>query len=108
MNAFLGFRGRGGFGDSAGNVTKSTQVRHPSRVNFFSEENCWTISGVSTLALNNNILYVQDSSNPWNSIATYHETHGGDLNSGIANIAFVDGSVGTGKAEDSYKLCYPK
>ena len=110
MNAFLGFRGRGGLGvgNREGNVTKSTEVKHPSSVIFFSEENCWTIPGVSTLALNNNILYIQNGNSPWNSIATYHETHGGDINSGVANIVFVDGSVGTGHAEDSYKLAYPK
>jgi prepilin-type processing-associated H-X9-DG protein len=30
------------------------------------------------------------------------------MNRGTANIAFVDGSVGTGEAEDSYLLCLPK
>lgn len=105
MNAFLGFRG---FGNESGIVIKSTEVKHPSEVIFFSEENCWTIPGISALALNNNILYIRDGDNPWNSIATYHQTKGSDLNSGVANIVFVDGSVGTGLAEDSYKLAYPK
>ena len=110
MNAFLGFRGFGNFanGNENGYVKKSTEVRNSSKVIFFSEENCWTIPGVSTLPLNNNILYTRDGDNPWNSIATYHKTQGGDLNSGVANIVFVDGSVGTGLAEDSFKLAYPK
>ena len=110
MNAFLGFRGVGGFGGGSteGNVTRSIDVRHPSSVIFFSEENCWTIPGISSLPLNNNILYIQSGNNPWNSVATYHQTRRGDLNSGIANIVFVDGSVGTGNAKDSYRLAYPK
>jgi prepilin-type N-terminal cleavage/methylation domain-containing protein/prepilin-type processing-associated H-X9-DG protein len=110
MNAFLGFRDFGGFGNGNGNgyVKKSTEVRNSSSVIFFSEENCWTIPGISTLPLNNNILYTRDGDNPWNSIATYHKTKGGDLDSGVANIVFVDGSVGTGLAEDSFELAYPR
>jgi prepilin-type N-terminal cleavage/methylation domain-containing protein/prepilin-type processing-associated H-X9-DG protein len=105
MNAFLGFRG---FENERGTVNKSTEVKNPSKVIFFSEENCWTIPGISNLALNNNILYIRDGDQPWNSIATYHKTKGGDLNSGVANIVFVDGSVGTGLAKDSYELAYPR
>jgi prepilin-type N-terminal cleavage/methylation domain-containing protein/prepilin-type processing-associated H-X9-DG protein len=108
MNAFLGFRDFGGFGNGSGYVRKSTEVKNASRVIFFSEENCWTIPGISTLPLNNNILYIREGNNPWNSIATYHKTKGGDLNSGVANIVFVDGSVGTGLAKDSYELAYPR
>jgi len=105
MNAFLGFRG---FGNEREIVSKSTEVKNPSEVIFFSEENCWTIPGISNLALNNNILYIRDGNNPWNSIATYHKTKSNDLNSGVANIVFVDGSVGTGLAKDSYDLAYPR
>jgi len=44
----------------------------------------------------------------YNNIATYHKTHGGDLNSGIANIAFVDGHVGIGHVENGYHLGMPR
>ena len=86
----------------------STEVRHQAEILFFSEENCWTISGLSTYALNNNILWVGTQSNPIDCLATYHKARGGDLNSGCANAIFVDGHVGTGLAKDTYKLTYPK
>jgi prepilin-type N-terminal cleavage/methylation domain-containing protein/prepilin-type processing-associated H-X9-DG protein len=99
MNYYLG----SGIGPA---VTKSTEVKHPSEVIFFSEENCWTIPGLSAFALNNNILWITQG-NPIDCLATYHQVKGGDLNSGVANIVFVDGSVGTGLAEDGYDLAYP-
>ncbi len=99
MNHYLGSGTDGG-------ARRSTEVKYPSQVIFFSEENCWTIPDLSNFALNNNILWIQPG-NPIDCLATYHETNGGDLNSGVANIVFVDGSVGTGRAEDSYKLAYP-
>jgi len=46
-------------------------------------------------------MYIQ------NNIATYHKTRGNDRNSGIANIVFTDGHVGTGSNEDGYKLAAP-
>jgi prepilin-type N-terminal cleavage/methylation domain-containing protein/prepilin-type processing-associated H-X9-DG protein len=89
-----------------GGVRKSTEVKRPSEVIFFSEENCWTIPGLSLYAINNNILWIGE--NPIDCLATYHQTKGSDLNSGIANIVFVDGSVGTGLAENGYELSYPR
>lgn len=100
MNYYLG----SGIGPG---VRKSTEVRNPSEVILFSEENCWTIEGLSNYALNNNILWITQN-NPIDCLATYHEARGGDLNSGVANIVFVDGSVGTGRAEDGYRLAYPR
>jgi prepilin-type N-terminal cleavage/methylation domain-containing protein/prepilin-type processing-associated H-X9-DG protein len=89
-----------------GSAARATEVRHPAAVIFFSEENCWTIPGLSNFALNNNILWIMQG-NPIDCLATYHQVKGGDLNSGVANIVFVDGSVGTGLAEDGYDLAYP-
>lgn len=100
MNYYLG----SGIDGACG---KSTEVKHPSQVIFFSEENCWTIPGLSNFALNNNILWITPT-NPTDCLATFHETKGSDLNSGVANIAFVDGSVGTGRAKDGYRLAYPR
>ncbi len=99
MNYYLG----SGIG---GGATKSTEVRHPSKVIFFSEENCWTISGLSNYALNNNILWITRT-NPIDCLGTFHQAKGGDLNSGVANIVFVDGSVGTALTDDGYRLAYP-
>jgi prepilin-type N-terminal cleavage/methylation domain-containing protein/prepilin-type processing-associated H-X9-DG protein len=106
MNYFLG--GGGVFGGGGNEfVRKATNVRQPSNVLFFTEENLWTIDGLSVYCLNNNIFYTNEGVS-FDCIATYHRTSGGDLNSGIGNIVFVDGSVGTGEAEDSYLLCLPK
>ena len=38
------------------NVQKESEVKHPGRVFFFSEENTWTIPGVSKAAINDNDL----------------------------------------------------
>ncbi len=90
----------------SGAVRKSTDVKRPSQIIFFSEENLWTIEGLSIYALNNNILWIMDT--PFDCLATYHRVQGNNMNSGVANIVFVDGSVGTGNAKDGYKLSLPK
>jgi len=104
MNAYLGL----GYGvEGFGELEKSTQIKNPARVIFFSEENCWTRSGVNRLPLNNNMLFIRQTDS-YNNIASYHKTRGGDLDSGVANIAFVDGSVGIGSAEQGYELAKPQ
>ncbi|MBN1975225.1 MAG: type II secretion system protein [Sedimentisphaerales bacterium] len=103
MNYFLG----GNASQSPESVKKATEVKQPSKVLFFTEENLWTIQGLSLYALNNNIFYTKKE-NSYDCLATYHRTNGSDRNSGLANIAFVDGSVDMGEAKDSYMLCLPK
>jgi prepilin-type N-terminal cleavage/methylation domain-containing protein/prepilin-type processing-associated H-X9-DG protein len=100
MNEFLG-------GTETEAVKKATDVKQPSKVLFFTEENLWTIDGLSLYCLNNNIFYTRKEDS-YDCLATYHRASDGELNNGIANIAFVDGSVGTGEAKDSYLLCLPK
>jgi prepilin-type processing-associated H-X9-DG protein len=113
MNSYLGE------GQAFGLVTKATDVRNPDEIIFFSEENVWPIEGLSSYVLNNNNLYLYPVNGAvpargvtgtplYNNIATFHKTQGGDLNSGIANIAFVDGHVGTGHAENGYHLGMPR
>jgi prepilin-type N-terminal cleavage/methylation domain-containing protein/prepilin-type processing-associated H-X9-DG protein len=106
MNAYLG-PGRGPFSDGSVNVRRSTEVKNPGKVIFFSEENCWTTPGVNSLPLNNNMLFIRENDS-WNNIATYHKTKGGDLNSGLANVVFVDGHVDSALVKDSYEIAYPK
>jgi prepilin-type N-terminal cleavage/methylation domain-containing protein/prepilin-type processing-associated H-X9-DG protein len=92
-------------------VSKSIDIKNPSKIILFTEENLWLIDKpvvLSTQCLNNNIFYTREGSNALDCLATYHKMQGNDVKSGIANIAFVDGSVGTGQAVDSYKLCLPK
>ena len=112
MNSFLGG------GQYFGVIKKASDIRHPDKILFFSEENAWPIEGLSTYVLNNNNLYLRPINNVipgpsdtgiqlYNNIATYHRIKGADLNSGIANIVFVDGHVGTGHADNGYHLAMP-
>ena len=99
MNGYLG---DGFFGE----VERSAQIKLTAEIIFFSEENVWTIDGLSQYALNNNNLVIRDDGS-WNNIATYHKIKGRDLDSGVANVVFIDGHVGTAKAEDSFKIAWP-
>jgi len=104
MNAYLG---SGSFFEGFGELEKSTEIKNPATVLFFSEENCWRTPGVNSLPLNNNMLFIRENDS-WNNIATYHKTKGGDLNSGVANVVFVDGHVDSALAKDSYEIAYPR
>ena len=99
MNGYLGY----GF---FGVVEKVTEIRNSSKVLFFSEENVWTIPGVSRYSLNNNNLIIQET-NSWNNIATFHRVKGDDLNSGVANVVFVDGHVDSALAKESFRIVMP-
>jgi prepilin-type N-terminal cleavage/methylation domain-containing protein/prepilin-type processing-associated H-X9-DG protein len=72
---------------------------------WFYEAKVKKISEINNLHMrpvnSNNTRYL------YNNIATYHKTQGNDRNSGIANIVFTDGHVGTGSNEDGYKLAAP-
>ena len=113
MNAWLGDLGRGRPPQKG--VLKESQVKHPGRVFFFSEENMWTIPGLTRAVLNDNFLIISslDNLSSSDSFATYHNPPGGDLDKGSANLVFVDGHVelvhvGVENAEDGYKLAWPK
>jgi len=108
MNAWLGtpkWKAEG--------VLEESQVKHPGRVFFFSEENMWTIPGLSTSVLNDNFLVIRTDKGGSDAFATYHNPRGGDLDKGSANVVFVDGHVelvhvGVENAEDGWKLAWPK
>ncbi len=71
---------------------KEAQVKNPSRVFFFSEENTWPIPGLSGAGINDNNLR---STPPCNTdcFATYHNAPRGNLDKGHANAVFVDSHV---------------
>ena len=73
-------------------IRTEAQVVNPARVFFFSEENPWSIPGLSGAGTNDNNLR---STPPCNTdcFATYHNAPSSDLNSGFANAVFVDGHV---------------
>lgn len=110
MNALLGFPGYPA-------VPRFTQVRRPAQVFMFSEENMWMIPGVSVAVLNDTLLlpryapYGPDDIG--DSFGTYHAIKGGDLNSGKANLVFVDGHVdwvhiGIENVDDAFRLAWPR
>jgi len=80
------------FHTSIKKIKNESQVKNPSRVFFFSEENSWTIPGLSGAGINDNILR---STPPCNSdcFATFHDAPSRDLNKGYANAVFVDAHV---------------
>jgi len=107
MNNYLG---GGGFGGGSGGdyVKKASEVKQPSKVLFFTEENLWIIEGYSKYSLNNNLFWTGPKGNSNNCIASYHQMRGGNLESGRGNICFVDGSVGSGVYQDSYLHALPR
>jgi prepilin-type N-terminal cleavage/methylation domain-containing protein/prepilin-type processing-associated H-X9-DG protein len=109
MNAYLGLPAAvsGDTGHFKDEIVKATNVKQPSAVLFFTEENFWIIEGLSKYALNNNMFYTARGA-VWDCLGTYHRIRGSDRNSGSANIVFVDGSVGMGYAKDSVQLSIPR
>ena len=102
-----GYLGAGGWFDEDGNsdtdaVTNESEIKHPANVFSFSEENLWTISGLSGSQLNDNGLYIDPPPGTRDCFATYHNAPGGDRNKGSANLVFVDGHSGKIRAEDQY------
>jgi len=73
-------------------VRKEAEVKNPTRVFSFSEENTWVIPGLSGAAINDNNLRSTPDCRT-DCFATYHNTPAGDLNNGFANAVFVDGHV---------------
>ncbi len=73
-------------------IKKEAMVVNPARVFFFSEENSWTIPGLSAAGVNDNNLRSTPNRNT-DCFATFHNPPGGDLNMGTANAVFVDSHV---------------
>ena len=95
------------------NAVKETGVKNPSNVVMFSEENTWTISGVSSASFNDTVLYCAPDSR-LHSLATFHETSTSQLNNGVAYAVFVDQHVDSVSAypatpapSNSFKMSWP-
>ncbi len=98
INGYLGSERQGG-------ALRSSEVS--SRVFFFAEENPWTVrpdhprhpakwltAPLSTTALDDNVLLITPTPKADGCFATYHSNKSQEgLNSGVSNIAFVDGHV---------------
>ncbi|MHC4623966.1 MAG: type II secretion system protein [Planctomycetota bacterium] len=113
MNAYLGERRNDG-ANAFGGVLNETEVKRPARVFVFSEENTWTIEGLSRYALNDtNLLIYPADEEPSDCFATYHNPPAGDFDKGSANLVFVDGHVDSIKMEEqleggNFRLAWPK
>ena len=108
MNGYLGLGWTGLI-----KITKGSQVRRPSDVFFFGEENTWSIEGYSTWSLNNNNLVAKESPFRDDSaelccFASFHNMKGNDRNSGISNAVFVDGHLQTVDYTQTHELGWPK
>ncbi|MBN1763893.1 MAG: type II secretion system protein [Sedimentisphaerales bacterium] len=98
-----------------GSVLKNSQVKNPTDVILFAEENVWTVPGITAFDLNDNCFYArhpQDNNFPatlyrGDTIATYHNTTSDKIDEGEGNIVFVDGHVAPGLMEDSFRLSWP-
>ena len=114
--------GRLSAGDSISPLTSNlgqmiylSQVRHPARVLFFTEENIWVITrstadgygnahvpdniSLSEFALNDMYFGTQKYGNG-DCIATFHKANDSQKNTGVSNVLFIDGHVGEEKAYD--------
>jgi prepilin-type N-terminal cleavage/methylation domain-containing protein len=73
-------------------VRNESQVKNPSRVFNFSEENPFPIPGLSGAGTNDNNLRSTPPANT-DCFATYHNAPSGDIEKGFANAVFVDAHV---------------
>ncbi len=96
--------------DNPGQMIKLSQVKHPSRVLFFTEENIWIISrntgdalNVSKAALNDMYFGTVKNGNG-DCIATFHKANDSKKNTGVSNVLFIDGHVSEEKAYDQQDI----
>jgi len=73
-------------------IKKESMVVSPSRVFFFSEENTWSIPGLSGAGINDNNLRSTPNKTT-DCFATYHGVSAAHLNEGSANAVFIDAHV---------------
>jgi prepilin-type N-terminal cleavage/methylation domain-containing protein len=91
------------------NIIKESEVKNPSRVFFFSEEDSWTVPELQNASINDNNL--RATPGPGNDhFATFHDAPSHDLDHGYAFAVFVDAHVervSAYPAGNSFKLSWP-
>jgi prepilin-type N-terminal cleavage/methylation domain-containing protein/prepilin-type processing-associated H-X9-DG protein len=80
------------FHTSINRIRKESEVKNPSRVIFFSEENSWGVPELNNAHINDSNLRGTPGTGQ-DHFATFHDAPGGDLNKGYANAVFVDAHV---------------
>ncbi|HDM78554.1 MAG TPA: type II secretion system protein [Deltaproteobacteria bacterium] len=86
-------------------MPKLTDVKRPSAILFFTEENIWTITypvRLSDYPLNDTYFGPAKYGYGGDCIATFHKAHDPQLNTGVSNVLFVDGHVAE---ESAWKRC---
>jgi len=112
MNGFLGtasFMIPEQYRDDIESARKETNVKNPANVFVFSEENTWTIEGLSGDVFNDNNLIPGPGTRD-DCFATFHDSPAGDLDIGFANAAFVDchvDRVSAYPAGNTFKMSWP-
>ena len=109
MNGYLGSKGDGG-------ISREPEVRNPSKVFFFAEENSWSVrpdhpkypaewlrAPLSTRALDDTVLLITPIPEAKDCFATYHNATSENLNNGFGNVAFIDGHVERIRSEDQLR-----
>ena len=107
MNGYLGSSRDGG-------VLRESEVKDPSRVFFFAEENSWSVRpdhpkyparwlsrALSMKGLDDTSLLITPAPEVRDCFATYHRSE--DLNRGFGTVAFVDGHVEMIMAKDQLR-----
>jgi len=73
-------------------IRNESQVKNPSRVFFFSEENSWRVPELGNAPINDNNLRATPGTGD-DHFATFHDAPSRDLDKGYANAVFVDAHV---------------
>jgi len=73
-------------------IRNESQVKNPSRVMFFSEENSWTVPELQNASINDNNLRATPGPGD-DHFATFHDAPSQDLDHGYAHAVFVDAHV---------------
>ncbi len=73
-------------------IRNESEVKNPSRVFFFSEENSWRVPELGNAQINDNNLRATPGTGQ-DHFATFHNAPSGDLDKGFANAVFVDAHI---------------
>lgn len=90
---------------------KIQQADEPEKLCMFTDENPWTIPGLSTYTINNGAMGVgryNDAGHHIDAIGSYHEPPGNDYKAGSSNVMFADGHVGLVHVSQSKEVVTPR
>jgi prepilin-type N-terminal cleavage/methylation domain-containing protein/prepilin-type processing-associated H-X9-DG protein len=116
MNCYLGYGMRVIGYNYPGEVERASDItRSHSQVAIFGEESLWVIEGINSVPFNDNVLVVTWDAFPEprepfvefdDCLASFHKA-GADRDSGVSNVAFVDGHIEAVRPIDSLKVTWP-